>query len=523
MPGGSGLRRIGSFARQGWAVVLGLAAVFAACSTSDGGDDDDTAWPADDGSGDSRTGDDVPADDAPTDGRPDDYLAPWPQSNVPARDYDESPAPGPLRRKAEAYDLWHVENHQPFYGGTVGTIFADDERTVPVAYYDWGDSCEWTGVHLGSQAARYYVTGDPAAKANAILVARALDGYLHVTGTPGFLARYWGRQDPLIYQGHAWCEAEGRCHHVEDGPYAGDFWWGETSRDMYSGWFFGMSLAYDLVDDEPTRDMIRRDVREILNTLIDHNWTILDEAGEPTDAAPSILASFQVSWLTVGYHMTGDERFARVLKSWLANAARRRLRIAGINFLNRYTEYFGNCLSHETWYNLLRLGKVYFSPDDYRYFLELFNEQVHSFTRLTHNPWFTMVYVGQGGHEPGGPPDPYLAQVTQDLNDFPPAPHFRYFLPAKDPATYTPDPLSAFFHDLIEKYPVLEDLVGDIHIQALEPFPVTGYCAADFIFQWSPFVIDACGEDDPRKVDPGVDYLIPYWLASLHGVVTKDQ
>ena len=47
------------------------------------------------------------------------------------------------------------------------------------------------------------------------------------------------------------------------------------------------------------------------------------------------------------------------------------LLIAGINFMNRYTQYFGNCLAHEYWYNLLRLGKVYFSDDDYQLYLDL--------------------------------------------------------------------------------------------------------------------------------------------------------
>ncbi len=69
--------------------------------------------------------------------------------------------------------------------------------------------------------------------------------------------------------------------------------------------------------------------------------------------------------------------------------------------------------------------------------------------------------------------------------------------------------------------PILRDLIGDVQYQALDPFPVTGCCPADFIFQWSPFLIGECGEDIPQRVDPVVDYLIPYWLASYHGFVSK--
>ena len=498
-----------------------VAALTLACSSDHAAR---AAAPAAFGDDDASRGDndDWRPDDA--DGIPDDYVAPWPQGNVVPRDYDETPDAGPLRRKAEAYDLWHETYHQPFYGANVGAMFADDERTVVSSYYDWGDSSEWTGVHLASQATRYHVTGDPEAKANAIFIARALDGHLHVTGTPGYIARYRGKQDPLIYQGHAWCDADPSCHHVEDGPYAGDFWWGDTSRDMYSGWFFGMSLAYDLVDDEDTRTMIRQDVSEILLTFMAQKWTILDERGQPAGAgSPNVLPPFRISWLTVGYHMTGDPRIKAELQKWLRNESRTRLRLACVSFFNRYMDYFGNCLSHETWYNLLRLGKVYFSADDYGFLLDLYATQVDSFTRLSHNPWFNAVTMGQGGYEPGASPDPYQEQLVQDLTDFPPAPHFRYYLPPKDPSTFTVDPVSVVLHDLVVQYPALEPLLGDFQVQALDPFPVSGYCAADFIFQWSPFVIDACGEDNPRKVDPGVDYLIPYWLASYHGFLRKEM
>jgi len=500
-------------------VVLG-------CSTRDSNNADDTDSYGDDDTNvldddsNSSVDDDSNSDD---DTLPDDYVAPWPQSNIEEPDYDETPEAGFLRQKAEEYDLWHLNNHQPFYGGTVGALFADADRTTITAYYDWGDSCEWTGLYLGSQSLRYHVTRDPQAKTNAIRIVHALDGYLHITQTPGFIARYWGKQDPLIYQGDEWCEENKSCHHVESGPYTGDFWWGETSRDMYSGWFFGMTLAYDLIDDEEVRSMIRNDVSEVLNALMDHHWFIIDEEGRPTDAAPDILPPFRLSWLTDGYHITGEQRIKEELQKWLLNKNRLSLRLSDITFINRYTGYFGNCLWHETWYNLLRLSKVYFSPDDYNFLLKMFNDEVHTFTRLSHNPWFNSVFMGQGGYKRCEPPDPYQEQLEQDLNDFPPAPHFRYYLPPRDPLTYALDPVSVFFHDLFERIPILKEIIGGIDYQAKDPFPVPLQCSADFIFQWSPFVINECGEDNPLKVDPGVDYLIPYWLASYHKFISKDM
>ncbi len=497
-----------------------------AVDTDDDTSDDDMS---DDDTSDDDTGDDDTLDDDTTDDDTadddvvaDDYLAPWPQQNIEPQTYNETVDPGPLRQKAVAYDQWHLDNHQPYHGGTVGTRYTDAARTTVSHYFDWNDSCEWTGLYLGSQAMRYHVTGDAQAKINAIRVVEYLSGNLHITDTDGFISRYWAEQDSLIYDGDEWCDGEERCHRIEDGEYAGNWWWGETSRDMYNGWFFGMSLAYDLVDDEDMRDIIRADVLHVLTVLMSQHWYILNEIGVPTDSAPNVMAPFRFAWLTIGYHITGDAAVKAELQKWLKNANRTTLRLSSISFMNRYTQYFGSCLAHEYWYNLLRLGRAYFSEDDVAFIISLFETQTHTYTRLSHNPWFNGVYMGQGGYEPAKD-DPYQEQLEEDLTTFRDAPNDRYYLPARDPSTYTLDPLSVFLHDLMEQFPFLQEIMGNVDYQALEAFPVDQQCTTDFLFQRNPFEIEECGGDDPTVVNPGVDYLLPYWLASYHKFVTKDM
>ena len=48
-------------------------------------------------------------------------------------------------------------------------------------------------------------------------------------------------------------------------------------------------------------------------------------------------------------------------------------------------------------------------------------------------------------------------------------------------------------------------------------------CSDHFLWERSPFRIDACAWDDPREVAPGADYLIAYWTSVYHGVLSKDQ
>jgi hypothetical protein len=521
-------------------MLIGIVAAGMAlgCGDDDDDDDDDVADDDDDSDDDADddTSDDLNDDadddadddlndDADDDLVADDYIATWPQSNIEGPDYDESPNPGPLRQKAVEYDDWHLANHQPYYGGTVRIVFTDETRSVVDHYFDWNDSCEWTGLYLGSQAVRYHATGDEQARQNVIRMVEMLSGNLHITGTPGYIARYWADQDALIYPGDEWCDApeQRKCSHIEDGPDAGKWWWGETSRDMYNGWFFGMSMAYDLVDDEAMREVIRDDVEHVLTVLMSHNWMILNEIGRPTGYAPDVMPPFRLAWLTIGYHITGSDAFRQELAKWLKNDQRILLRFLSITFMNRYAEYFGSCLSHEYWYNLLRLGKVYFSDDDNAFLLNLFNTQIHTYTRLSHNPWFNGVFMSQGAYIPEEVDDPYQAQLEQDLSDFRPAPMYRYHLEAKDPATYTLDPLSVFLSDLMDDMPLFREIIGDVDYQAMEAFPIDQQCSTDFLFQRNPFQIEECGSDSPALVNAGVDYLIAYWLASYHRFISKDM
>ena len=100
------------------AAPLAIALAFGISACGDGGGDESGDDDADDDSApddDSTPDDDDHGDDDSDDPAfGDEYVAPWPQSNVEAPDYDESPEPGPMRQKAADYDAWHLANHQPF-------------------------------------------------------------------------------------------------------------------------------------------------------------------------------------------------------------------------------------------------------------------------------------------------------------------------------------------------------------------------------------------------------------------------
>ena len=495
-----------------WMLALCVAVALAAISCGKAGGGFTSAG---DDASDDDLGDDAAGDDDAGGDPWDIWIAPWPQAAVPPRDYDEGPAPGPLRLKAQAYDAWHEAHHQPFYGSTVEVYFKDDERTEPIWYGGLGDSCIWTGTYLASQAFRYYVTGEAQARANVLRAQSALSGHLHVTGRPGFIARYRGPQDPVLMP--ADCAQQDNCHVVTEGPYAGDFWFGDTSRDQYTGWFLGMAMAYDLVDDEATRDQIRADVTEVLEELIRTGFVITDVDGRRTGPGPEVIPTYRLAWYLIGYHITGQGNFKRVVQDLIRDENRTALKVSAVSFMNRYTQEYGNNLGHQNAYDMLRLARAYLNDNDTQFLLDLFETQTHRYLRLEHNAFFNAIEMSQGRYE-AAPGDPYEAQLLEDLTDFRPAPNSEY---AVTPPEAELDPVSVFLYDLFQKYPTLEGIFGSTQVQALHAYPVFYQCFTDFLWQRNPFSIECGGVDEPRYVSPGVDYLVAYWMAAYHKFLGK--
>ncbi len=485
-------------------------------SAKEDDDDDDTSQADDDINDDA---DDDVNDDADDDDYPDDYVASWPQVVVEPRDYDETPGAGYLRQKVEEYTDFNEEWFHPYYGSMVGKVIFTDENLTEVAGYNWlEDSTLWTSAYMASQAMRYYVTGETEAQENAVAMVQALERHLRVTGRQGFLSRYVAPQDGLYYVSHGgdeWCDGEVRCHHVEEGEYAGDWWKGETSRDQYIGYFFGMSIAYDLLDDEDARVTIASNVSEVLDELIEHGWFIFDVTGLPSMSAPNFYAIFKLAMSLVGYHMIGEDRYKEQVQKWIADSRRDIIRLGNVNF-QRYGGYFPNNLSHMNMHTLLRLAKVYLSPADHDFLVELFETQTHTFTRLSHNAFFNLIFMSQGRYDPAEAE--YQAQLEQDLMEFREPPHTEFYL---DPPEGVIDPISVLLKELIALYPTLEYAFGNVKLQSMEAHPVPEQCSTDFLWQRNPFRIEPCGADHPNQAMNGTDYILAYWMASYYKFIIK--
>jgi hypothetical protein len=166
---------------------------------------------------------------------------------------------GQLHNRARAYLPWLRELMMPA-GGVMSATFADASYDKVLSYGGERDPAIWTGAYLAAEALRYLTTGAPDAKVQMAKTLRVLHRLWNISGDQGNLARFAAPADsapPILSTLPA---DDDEVHRNE--LYEGETWhWrGNVSRDQYQGVMLGYSLAYEAIDDEAQRELIRSDV-----------------------------------------------------------------------------------------------------------------------------------------------------------------------------------------------------------------------------------------------------------------------
>ena len=178
-------------------------------------------------------------------------------------------------------------------GGVCEQMYTDNTLTELDRLRGSGDSTIWTGMYLAGQALRYMATGDAEARDEVLRIARYLHIVKEITDTPGFVARFAALDQP------PWNNEYPPDHdrkNLGEGDWAGYYWIDDTSRDQYTGWWLGLTLAYEAVDDPDMRATIRADFKDVIDTLIVNNWKIVDQNGVAHgNGAASVLPSLRLS------------------------------------------------------------------------------------------------------------------------------------------------------------------------------------------------------------------------------------
>ncbi|MCZ7583449.1 MAG: hypothetical protein M5R36_09015 [Deltaproteobacteria bacterium] len=321
-----------------------------------------------------------------------------------------------LRGRADAYLTALRAAHIPGDGGIVQVVYETPALENVLFYKGQGDSTMWTSTYLAAECFRYAVTGDPDAKANAIEAVHVLENHLRVTQTTGYIGRYVGPIDtPFILDYLTSDELR-----WGEGEYLGKFWLSNGSSDQYIGWFFGLGVAYDLIDDGPTRDLIRSMVREVIDELRDNFWLIITDTGWPSTAAPNIGGGERMAFLLTAAHVIDEPEYWTLYEQEF-EAGKDLFPFQSIAFFNKYTEYFAFNLRHLNYYAIFNYET---DPERRAFYLEIYDRMVRSLVRGTHNAWFDFIYLTMTD---GAPADDDPQQMIDDalhaLSVFPDPPN----------------------------------------------------------------------------------------------------
>lgn len=414
-----------------------------------------------------------------------------PTAKSPAGPIARSAADGiPTQADADAISANIVHWHLP-YGTMADPGFVTSDPTSPdyytvSTYNRTGDGANWTGHWLAAESFRYAVTGSADALAN---VQRGVDGIqslVDVTSplAPGLLARSWLPQSspylPKIQtdEGH---------NGMYGSSYGGQsvYWIGSTSRDQYSGVFFGLAVAYDMVPDATLRDRIAALVTRMLDNLLAHSWNVVMPNG-------SISTTFigrseqQLTLLQIGRHVNPGKYLTRYQNLRSSNSSSAGTAIS-IDCLDTYKSYYKFNLDYINLFDLIRLEEP---TSTYRTRYVSAYGTLRRCTGSHQNAHFNMIDRSVNG-----------ASSTRDADT-------RLFL-----GQWLQRSRRAFYTDVSGKYAVCGTN------KACSPVPIPDRPNTDFLWQRSPLLL--YGGGDTTVETAGIDFVLPYWMGRYYGVITS--
>ena len=373
--------------------------------------------------------------------------------------------------------------HMP-YLTVLDPVFASSDPSSPeywtiVSYTRAGDSALWTGHYLAAEAFRYSVTRSPDALANAWRALWGIRVLIDITGNHVLARCLIPTNSPYASS----IQQEEGGHGIYYNTLGGQtyFWIGNTSRDQYSGVMFGLSLAYDLIDDAAVRDFIRNDVTRLLNNLLNNNWNVVMPGG-------GISTTFlhrsdqQLSFLQVGRRIN-PQRFDSYYQVYrFSKSGFVGIPIA-VDNADPHNHYFKFNLNYINLLNLIRMEN---NPSYRQLYMDAYNS-LRSTTAQHGNAHFNMI-----------------DRVLNGQN------FFRDTETVSLLSSWLQRPPRDYWVDLRGIYPACG--VG----QACNPIPVVERVNTDFLWQRSPFLLYGGGFGTIETAS--IDYLLTYWMARRFGL-----
>ncbi len=369
--------------------------------------------------------------------------------------------------------------HMP-YSMVIDPVYRSADSDEIVSYTRCGDSATWTGHYAAAEAYRWAVTRSPEARARLMEALNGIRKLIEVTGSD-VLARCAVPADSPYA---ADITGEESIHGIRTGVVDGipHYWAGNTSRDQYSGVFFGLTAAWNLVDDQEVHDWVSMLATRMLNRLLEDNWIVRMPEGEITTTFIG-RADQQLSLLKLG-RRCNPNRFEGAYRA-LSNLAAPGVSVPILlETQDTHNSYFKFNLDHINLYNLLTSGDGWWPRLHYTAAFDALRRA----TEDHQNAFFDMIDTAING--PRADRD---ERVRMNLE------------------AWLDRPRRNFWTDLRPEYAACGEN------QACEVIPVNRRTPTDFLWQRSPFQL--YGGLYGTIGGAGIDYILPYWMARYHGVI----
>jgi hypothetical protein len=266
-----------------------------------------------------------------------------------------------------------------------------------------------TAPYLAAMCYKYAVTGDKAARAEAVESFKAMIWLNTITEKDGFIARsIWSATGDNDERGrHGSGGLPAKWYPTPDGKW---YWKGDTSSDEVTSHFYAVSIFHDLVAEGKEKEVAREHLRKMAAYIIDCGWTMHDMDGKPTRWArwnPEYLLrpyGFMdrglngleaLSYMEAAIAATGEQKFKdgynQLIKwGYPANTLRQKN-----TFPPETIAPWDDDLAFMSYYTLLRYAKDPVLRSVYLRSLE----RSWEVKRADHLPWFNFTYGALTGND----------------------------------------------------------------------------------------------------------------------------
>ncbi len=349
------------------------------------------------------------------------------------------------------------------FGTVLDPIYASSTSSQITGYTRCGDSALWTGAYLAAESFRYKVTGSADALNNVNAALSGLKALTDVTGD-NRLARCMVLANSPFAAGIASEEAANTVH--QSLPW---IWLDNTSRDEVVGAFFGLGVAFDMVDDPNVKAAAASLAARLIGFVSKHNWTPNDDIDNTFVLRPEELAML----IQVSNHLNPQSPTSGPPLTLPFDT--------GVKYdVLSNSSYFKFNLDYMSFCNLIRLQNSSTNQAAY--------VTVRNYTSSHGNAFFDLVDRGIQGANAARDAEA-LTLLGQWL-----------LRPRRDP-----------YVDLTSTVPVCG-------AEACQPVPVALRPPTDFLWQRDPFQLTGGGSGLIESA--GIDYILPWWMARYYGLAS---